>query len=234
MIKMILTLFITGQTPRSVKALNSLKKLCDGKLKGQYELTIIDVLENPKAAEQEKIETRIPRFDLISAGGLPKGRTTLLTGTAGSAKTVLGAQFLAEGIEKCQEGGVFVTFEESPTDQIKNMAGFGWDIETWVKEKKWAFVDATSTPDQDVEIIGEYDFGALLARIEYAISSTKAGRVTLDFIGSVFSHFQDSSLVRRELHRLTCALKLMNITSILTIERPEEYGRFPGTVLKNL
>ena len=45
-----------------------------------------------------KLETGIPGFEHISQGGLPKGRTTLVAGTAGSAKTVFAAQFLAEGI----------------------------------------------------------------------------------------------------------------------------------------
>ena len=43
----------------------------------------------------EKLETHISGFDLISCGGLPKGRTTLVAGTSGSAKTVFAAQFLA-------------------------------------------------------------------------------------------------------------------------------------------
>jgi len=58
----------------------------------------------------EKLETGIPGFDHVSKGGLPKGRTTLISGTAGSAKTVMACQFLAEGIEKADESGVFVTF----------------------------------------------------------------------------------------------------------------------------
>jgi len=57
----------------------------------------------------QKLATGIQGFDLISLGGLPKGRTTLLTGTAGSAKTVIAAQFLAEGVKQAGENGVFVT-----------------------------------------------------------------------------------------------------------------------------
>ena len=45
----------------------------------------------------EKIETGIEGFDMISEGGLPKGRTTLIAGTSGSAKTVFAVQFLSEG-----------------------------------------------------------------------------------------------------------------------------------------
>jgi circadian clock protein KaiC len=60
----------------------------------------------------EKLKTGIAGFDFVSDGGLPKSRVTLVSGSAGSAKTVLAVQFLAEGIRQADEGGVFVTLEE--------------------------------------------------------------------------------------------------------------------------
>ena len=63
----------------------------------------------------EKLTTNIPGFDLVAYGGVPRGRTTLVAGTSGSAKTVFAAQFLAEGVV-AGEPGVFVTFEEHPSD----------------------------------------------------------------------------------------------------------------------
>lgn len=81
----------------------------------------------PSGAVQ-KLATGIPGFEHISFGGLPKGRTTLVSGSAGSAKTVFAMQFLIEGVRASGEGGVFVTFEESPEDIIRNMRGFGWDL----------------------------------------------------------------------------------------------------------
>ena len=62
-----------------------------------------------------KLPTGIPGFDNISEGGLPKGRSTLVCGSTGSAKTTFAVQFLAEGIRQ-GEAGVIVTFEEQPND----------------------------------------------------------------------------------------------------------------------
>ena len=90
----------------------------------------------------EKIPTGIPGFDLIAHGGLPKNRTTLVAGSSGSAKTIFAIQFIVEGIVRREENGVFVTFEESPNDIKKNMAGLGWDIQKWEDEGKIVFVDA--------------------------------------------------------------------------------------------
>ena len=52
-----------------------------------------------------KLPIHIPGFDHVADGGLPLGRTTLVCGTAGSAKTILAAQFLAEGIRHAGESG---------------------------------------------------------------------------------------------------------------------------------
>jgi len=171
-----------------------------------------------------KLATGIPGFDSIAMGGLPLGRTTLVSGTSGSSKTVFSAQFLMEGILKSQESGVFVTFEESPEDIRKNFKGFGWDVEKWEKEGKWAFVDASPTPDQETLEIGEYDLGALLARIEHAVSKVNAKRVSMDSIGSIFSQLKDTNILRRELFRISTGLRKMGVTAIITAERTEEYG----------
>jgi len=115
----------------------------------------------------EKLRTGIPGFDSIAAGGVPQGRTTLVSGTAGSAKTVFAAQFLVAGVRAGQPG-VFVTFEETPACIRRNMRGFGWDIARFEGEGTWAFVDGSPDPRVDEVETGSYEFGGLMARIEHA------------------------------------------------------------------
>lgn len=50
-----LKLYVTGQTPRAERAIANLRQLCSQELDGRYELEIIDVLEHPQLAEQDKI-----------------------------------------------------------------------------------------------------------------------------------------------------------------------------------
>jgi circadian clock protein KaiC len=171
----------------------------------------------------QKLATGIASFDLIAHGGLPINRTTLLSGTAGSGKTVFAIQFLAAGIA-AGENGVFVTFEESPRDIRQNMRSFGWDLAEWEQAGKLAIVDAS--PDPEVEIIesGSFDLGALLARVENAVRKVGAKRVSVDSLGAMFSQFQDQSLVRRELFRIASALKTIGVTAVMTAERTEDYG----------
>jgi circadian clock protein KaiB len=53
--KYILTLYVTGTSPRTKIAIDNLNRICSKELEGQYELEIVDVLENPQRAEDEKI-----------------------------------------------------------------------------------------------------------------------------------------------------------------------------------
>ncbi|WP_130471295.1 circadian clock protein KaiC [Candidatus Magnetaquicoccus inordinatus] len=171
-----------------------------------------------------KLSTGIEGFDLIAEGGLPMGRTTLVAGTAGSAKTVFAAQFLAEGIRRKQQAGVFVTFEEPPADIRRNLLSMSWDIEQWEKDGLWAFVDASPLPGLEQIEAGDFDLGALLARIEHAIHQVSAKRVAIDSLGAVFSQFTHSYLVREEMRRLGAALRNLGITAVMTAERTQEFG----------
>jgi circadian clock protein KaiC len=172
----------------------------------------------------EKLPTHVGGLDFIFEGGLPKGRTTLVTGTAGSAKTVFAAQYLAAGIG-AGEHGVFVTFEETPEDIRRNMASFGWDIARWEREGRWRFVDGSPQPGAPAELAGAFDLGALMARIEHAVRAVGAERIALDSIGAVLAHMPDMATVRHELFGIVGALKLMGVTAVITAERAADEGK---------
>lgn len=171
-----------------------------------------------------KVATGIPGFDHIASGGLPAGRTTLISGSAGSAKTLMAAQFLAEGIAQFGEPGVFVTFEENADDLRRNLASFGWDIEGWEEQGLWAFVDASPDPEVNSVVLGEYDLGGLMARVSYAVQRVGATRLSMDSLGAVFNQFSEGNGIRREMFRVAAHLKKLGVTALLTSERREEYG----------
>ena len=180
--------------------------------------------QNTSSVTVPKTPTGISGFDSISEGGLPRERATLIAGTAGSAKTVFAVNYLAAGITQAGENGVFVTFEDSVPDVRKNMLGFGWDIAQWEKEGKWAFVDAAPDADGPMAVVGEYDLGGLLARIQHAVKKVDAKRVSLDSLNALFVQFKEHAMLRAELFRITAILKKMGLTVVFTGERTEEYG----------
>ena len=172
----------------------------------------------------DKIATGIPGFDIIADGGLPRGRATLVAGTAGSAKTIFSGHFLAAGITMFDEGGVFVTFEEDPDDIRRNTRVFGWDVSGWEQAGKWAFVDVSPDPDGPPTVVGQFDLGALLARVQHAVKRVNARRVVLDSMSALFMTIDDRSLLRTELYRITQILKRDGMTVLFTSERTADYG----------
>ncbi len=50
-----MTLYITGLTPKSERAIANLRKVCDEELGDQYEIEVVDILEHPQLAEDQKI-----------------------------------------------------------------------------------------------------------------------------------------------------------------------------------
>lgn len=176
---------------------------------------------NPKGVQ--KIRTMIEGFDEISHGGLPIGRTTLVSGTSGTGKTLMAIQFLYHGIKYFDYPGLFVTFEESPRDIIQNAYSFGWDLERLIDDGKLFILDASPDPEGQ-EVVGSFDLSALIERIQYAVKKYKAKLVSIDSVTAVFQQYEAVSVVRREIFRLVARLKILGVTSIMTTERIEEYG----------
>ena len=83
-----------------------------------------------------KTPSGIRGLDEITFGGLPKGRPTLITGGAGSGKTLMSMEFLIRGATDYNEPGVFMAFEETAEELAQNVASLGFDLEELIAEKK--------------------------------------------------------------------------------------------------
>ena len=149
----------------------------------------------------QKLPTGIEGFDDVCHGGLPIGRSTLISGTSGTGKTVFSLNFLYNGIRQYNEPGIFVTFEESPLDILRNAASFGWDLQEMVEQDKLFILDASPDPEGQ-DVAGSFDLSGLIERINYAIRKYKARRVAIDSITAVFQQYDAVSVVRREIFRL--------------------------------
>jgi len=165
-----------------------------------------------------KTPTSIKGLDEITGGGLPKGRPTLICGDAGCGKTLFAMEFLVRGATDHNEPGVFISFEETEKELTANVASLGFDLEDLVSKKKiWLehiFIDRG-----EIEKSGEFDLKGLFVRIHRAIESTKAKRVVLDTIESLFSAIPNPTIIRTELRRLFGWLKKKGVTAVITAER---------------
>lgn len=168
-------------------------------------------------SQLEKCPTGIVGFDEISGGGLPLGRVCLLSGYAGTGKSLFGIEFIVHGIEQFGEHGVFISFEESATELTTNVASLGFDLKEHQAQGRLKIIQV-ELPNIMVET-GEYDLKALFIRLNFAVQAVGAKRVVLDGIENLFSAFSDLSILRTEFRRLVNWLKEQNLTAIITTER---------------
>jgi circadian clock protein KaiC len=167
-----------------------------------------------------KAPTGIDGLDEITEGGLPLGRPTLVCGSAGCGKTLMGIEFLVRGVLEYDEPGVLMTFEETAEELAANVASLGFDLKALQADKKLR-VDHVHIDRSEIEETGEYDLEGLFIRLGYAIDSIGAKRVMLDTIEALFSGFPNEAVLRSEIRRLFRWLKDKGVTTIITAERGE-------------
>ncbi|SCM75842.1 KaiC-like protein 1 [uncultured Pleomorphomonas sp.] len=165
-----------------------------------------------------KSPTGISGFDDLTLGGLPTGRPTLVCGTAGCGKTLFAATFLVHGARELGEPGVFVSFEERPSDIVDNVASLGFDLEALIESEK-VIIEHIAVDPSEVAEIGDFDLEGLFLRLELAIDTIGAKRVVLDTIESLFSAFTNQAVLRAEIRRLFDWLKDRGLTTVITGER---------------
>ena len=142
-----------------------------------------------------KARSGIRGLDEITGGGLPRGRPTLVCGSAGAGKTLFSVEFLVRGIEM-GEPGVFMAFEETAEELAQNVASLGFDLERLSAQKK-LLVDFVRVERAEIEETGEYDLEGLFVRLGHAIDTVGAKRVVLDTIESLFAGLSNANAAAR-------------------------------------
>src|SRR5579859_6191667 len=150
-----------------------------------------------------KAPTGIQGLDEITLGGFPRGRPTLICGSAGAGKTLLA-----------------MAFEETAAELAQNVRSLGFDLEELAKEKK-LLVDYVRIERSEIDETGDYDLEGLFIRLGSAIDAIGAKRVVLDTIENLFAGLQNQGILRAELRRLFRWLKDKGVTAVITAERGE-------------
>lgn len=166
----------------------------------------------------EKAPTGIVGLDEVTGGGLPKGRPTLVCGSAGCGKTLFSMEFLVRGITEFGEPGVFMSFEESSGELTQNVASLGFDLNNLVARKKLV-LDHVYIERSEIAETGDYDLEGLFIRLGHAIKTIGAKRVVLDTIEALFSGIPNHAILRAEIRRLFRWLKSQGVTAVITGER---------------
>lgn len=174
----------------------------------------------------QRTPTGIPGLDEMLGGGLPQGRVVLVLGEPGAGKTILCSQYLANGMVKFGENGLFVSMEEGKGHYLREMSAFGWDLTGAEKTGKFSFVDASPirTIPGEVRIgkltIGKQDF-SLISLLEVVRNSAKAigaQRIVVDPISTLVFQYGEETQRRKAILDLVEALAETGATCVLSSE----------------
>lgn len=165
----------------------------------------------------ERITSGVPGLDELIGGGLPKGRTFLVSGSCGTGKTILASQFINEGALK-GEKGLYITFEQERHKLIEDMAQVGIDFEKHEKEKILTIIANPVGRVIRFRTNTEADLLDLVEEIEDIIKDCGATRVTMDSVTLFTMLFEKEGEKRAALAKLTSMLENHDCTALLLCE----------------
>jgi circadian clock protein KaiC len=163
----------------------------------------------------ELISTGITGLDEMLGGGTLRGNGVLIAGPAGSGKSTIATQFVAEGVRR-GERGVVVIFEETTPKYLDQAKALGFDLEDMITRGMLEMVYVRPL---------DLSMDETLYAIQTAVDNIGAKRVVLDSISGLEAAlapaFKEDFL--ESLYRLLGALTGVGITIMLTVEVTEPY-----------
>ncbi len=171
-----------------------------------------------KSQKMNRTQTGIPGFDELVEGGFVKGSINLISGDAGTNKSIFSMQFIVNGILKYDEPGVYVSFEETKENVYAEMLVFGWDLQKLEESGKFIFLEYT--PEQVDNVIRTG--GGIVADV---IQSINAKRLVIDSLTALTSLYESSIRRREELLKLFNLIRKWECTAVLIAENSQSLER---------
>src|SRR3989344_1126849 len=188
-----------------------------------------------QSTQPKKLPTGVEGLDVLLGGGLPEKRTILVLGGPGSGKSILCTQFLKEGLEKYNEGTIYVSLDYSKKAFMHDMLQFGWDFETHEKNGRFLFLEGaairrlpqTTASVDDVYTPDDLTLEDLIDLLSLHIEKIGAKRVVIDDLTALTFRFPDDVQRRGAILSLIEALSSLDVTTVI-ISEALGYGIGPG------
>ncbi|WEU40753.1 MAG: ATPase [Candidatus Odinarchaeum yellowstonii] len=177
----------------------------------------------------DRVKTGIPGLDGILHGGFIRGNNILVSGSAGTGKTIMCLQYIVSGIMNYNEPGVFVTSEELPYELRREALQFGWDLKKLEEEGKLIIIDAASAKaglptDEKYAIKRGFEVNELAEQIYTAVNQIQAKRLVLDSLSGLDIKINDPQALRVAIFKISALLRELGVTSIMTSEMLEDHS----------
>ena len=181
-----------------------------------------------------RIATGIKGFDALIEGGLPEGRSFLISGGTGTGKTIFAIQFLVNGALQ-GEPGVYLTLDERPDLIREDMLRFGWNIRQLEDQGQLKVIDGTIAKigipsDEEFSLPATgFDLDKLLLELMRTIKKIKAKRVVIDSIPALGMNFENEHEIRKAILKIVYLLSRAGVTTLLTTEVNEgskQFGKY--------
>lgn len=180
----------------------------------------------------EYMLTGIDGLDILLDGkGIPRSHIVLVLGGPGSGKTILGLQYIYEGVKRFDETGVILCLDESPLRVKAYAQNLGWDFGKLEQSKKVSFIDASPIRHHEGQVkigqttilIGKKEFSlqALLNMIETSAEQIGAKRMVVDPLTIFIVQYPDEAERRTVLLDLMEGIAKTGCTTLLVSELAE-------------
>jgi KaiC/GvpD/RAD55 family RecA-like ATPase len=157
--------------------------------------------------------TGIEGLDSILGGGIVDNATVLISGNPGTGKSILGLQYIYNGVREFDEKGIYLSFEENADDIAEAAESIGF--EDW---RELVEDDQILVYDKQ-ELLRHNDFNATLDRLLAAFEETEYERLVLDSLTMFELFFEDEQEKRTYLLKFSDILKANGLTSLLIAEQ---------------
>ena len=171
-----------------------------------------------------KLETGVPGLDILTLGGIPQGRATLIVGKSGTGKTVVGLQ-IAANLARRGVKTLFIAIEETPEDLQETGDTLGLGMQGLTEQGQLIFADVTRPMDGPTLVAGDYDIFGLLHRIEALVQQHRVTALVLDSASALFNPRPSEDMLRSHFFQLVHKLRSLGLTSVIIAESPADYGQ---------
>lgn len=171
-------------------------------------------LANLKVLAMKRVATGIPGMDSLLQGGFLEGSSILISGGAGTGKTIFSTQYIYQGAAQFSEPGIYITLEEGTTNIWWNMKSFQWNIAKMQQDNLIKIYRVGMFNPKDFAMQFDQEIG----KIRDMVNEMGARRLVIDST-TAFGMFMGSDAdVRYNLFKLINEMKKLNCTTLLLSE----------------